>query len=85
MWRLIDSGKSRQQKIERKMFQGNQTAMESTPKPLLPLWKAANNLVGLLVMLVLANKWSNYLQTLHENEMWFSNIKASTSGVNVMK
>jgi hypothetical protein len=29
-------------------------------------------------MLVVANKWSNYLQTLHENEMWFSNIKART-------
>jgi hypothetical protein len=40
-----------------------------------PLLLGASNVLGAVIMLVLANKWSNYLQTLHENEMWFTNIK----------
>ena len=40
-----------------------------------PLISASNKMIGLLVMMYLAHKWSNYLQTLHENDMWFSNIK----------
>ena len=42
-----------------------------------PVLTGVNNILGVIVMLVLANKWSNYLQNLHENEMWFSNIKVS--------
>ncbi len=33
------------------------------------------NLVGFVVMALCANFWSNHLQQLHENDMWFSNIK----------
>ena len=46
-------------------------------KAMAPLLTGANNVAGFIVMLIIANKWSNYLQTLHENEMWFSNIKVS--------
>ena len=43
----------------------------------MPLIKAANTIIGLLVMSIMANMWSNYLQELHENDMWFSNIEVS--------
>ena len=35
----------------------------------------ANKVVGVVVMMVCAYKWSAYLATLHENHFWFSNIK----------
>ena len=35
----------------------------------------ANKVVGVVVMMVCAYKWSTYLATLHENHFWFSNIK----------
>jgi hypothetical protein len=44
----------------------------------MPLLIGASNVVGAIVMLILANKWSNYLSTLHENELWFTNIKVSS-------
>ena len=44
-----------------------------------PLVKSLNTVIGLLVMTVLANLWSNHLQQLHENDMWFSNIGVSFS------
>ena len=47
--------------------------------PWKPLLKTTNTLVGFTVMIILCYKWSNYLQTLHENDMWFSNIKVSFS------
>ena len=44
-----------------------------------PLIKSLNTVIGLLVMTVLANLWSNHLQQLHENDMWFSNIEVCFS------
>ncbi len=44
-----------------------------------PLLWTLNNVVGIVVMLWLSVQWSNYLQTLHENDMWFSNIKVNKS------
>ena len=35
----------------------------------------ANKVVGVIVMMICAYKWSAYLATLHENHFWFSNIK----------
>ena len=35
----------------------------------------ANKVIGLIVMMVCAYKWSAYLATLHENHFWFSEIK----------
>ena len=35
----------------------------------------ANKVVGIIVMMVCAYKWSAYLATLHENHFWFSEIK----------
>ena len=35
----------------------------------------ANKVVGIIVMMVCAYKWSTYLSTLHENHFWFSEIK----------
>lgn len=37
----------------------------------------ANSMVGFIIMLLAAYKWSTYLAQLHENELWFSNIKVS--------
>ena len=34
-----------------------------------------NKLLGLIVMVVLTRKWSNYLAQLHDNQYWFTNIK----------
>jgi len=42
------------------------------PSPLVPL---ISRHLGLLVMLVLVHKWATYLQTIHENQYWFSNIR----------
>ena len=46
------------------------------PSPLVPL---ISRHLGLLVMLVLVHKWATYLQTIHENQYWFSNIRVSYS------
>ena len=35
----------------------------------------ANKVVGVIVMMICAYKWSAYLATLHENHFWFSEIK----------
>ena len=45
----------------------------------MPVIKSLNKIIGLIVMIVLANLWSNHLQQLHENDMWFSNIEVSIS------
>ncbi len=34
-----------------------------------------NRVAGVLVMLALAYKWSNYLAQLHDNQYWFVNIQ----------
>lgn len=44
---------------------------------MMTLVNIGNNILGLLVMIVLSNWWSNHLQQLHENDMWFSNIEVS--------
>ena len=49
--------------------------METTHNRWKPLIHSMNQAVGLIVMVYLCHQWSNYLQTLHENDMWFSNIK----------
>jgi hypothetical protein len=36
-----------------------------------------NKVAGMVVMLVLSYKWSNYLATLHDNHFWFGNIQVS--------
>ena len=41
------------------------------------LYNAANNIVGLLVMILLSYHFSSYLYQLHENDMWFSEIMVS--------
>ena len=41
------------------------------------LASAASTIAGSLVMLVLAYQWSRYLHTLHENDLWFSEIMVS--------
>jgi hypothetical protein len=38
-----------------------------------------NILIGLVVMVLLAQRYSLYLKSLHENEMWFSNIQVQKS------
>lgn len=38
---------------------------------------ALNKLVGVIVVIYIGNKWSNYLQLLHENQFYFSSIKVS--------
>ena len=53
------------------------TKMEAIKSKWKPLVYSVNNMVGLLVMVYLGHQWSNYLQTLHENDMWFSNIKVN--------
>ena len=35
----------------------------------------ANKIVGIIVMMACAYKWTTYLATLHENHLWFSEIK----------
>ena len=37
-----------------------------------------NTVIGIAVLVVVGYKWSNYLQQLHENQMFFSEIKVST-------
>ena len=37
-----------------------------------------NTVIGIVVLVVVGYKWSNYLQQLHENQMFFSEIKVST-------
>ena len=37
-----------------------------------------NTVIGIAVLVVVGYKWSNYLQQLHENQMYFSEIKVST-------
>ena len=44
------------------------------PSPLVP---HISKHLGLLVMLVLASKWATYLTTIHENNLWFSNIRVT--------
>ena len=42
------------------------------------LWRflgAVNLIMGLVVMAALAAKYCQFLQTVHENNLWFSNIK----------
>ena len=34
-----------------------------------------NTIIGAIVVVYIGYKWSNYLQTLHENQMYFSAIK----------
>ena len=36
---------------------------------------ALNTIIGVIVVVYIGHKWSNYLQLLHENQMFFSNIK----------
>ena len=36
-----------------------------------------NKIVGVIVVIYIGNKWSNYLQLLHENQFFFSEIKVS--------
>ena len=40
------------------------------------LW-VLNTIIGVIVVIYIGHKWSNYLQTLHENQMYFSAIKVS--------
>ena len=47
----------------------------------MPLIKSINKVVGLAVMIILANAWSNHLQQIHENDMWFSNIEVSDTNI----
>merc|ERR1711976_837366 len=49
--------------------------MDTTHNRWRPLIHSMNQAVGLIVMVYLCHQWSNYLQTLHENDMRFSNIK----------
>ena len=37
-----------------------------------------NTAIGIVVLVAVGYKWSNYLQQLHENQMFFSEIKVST-------
>ena len=39
------------------------------------VWGAGSRVTGLLVMLLLAYHWSQYLSQLHENDLWFSEIQ----------
>ena len=36
---------------------------------------ALNTIIGVIVVVYIGHKWSNYLQLLHENQMYFSAIK----------
>ena len=36
---------------------------------------ALNTIIGAIVVVYIGHKWSNYLQLLHENQMYFSAIK----------
>ena len=38
---------------------------------------ALNTIVGVIVVVYIGHKWSNYLQLLHENQFYFSSIKVS--------
>ena len=61
---------------KKKMDSPSQTTTTSTSTSI--LWDmalGANKVVGVVVMMVCAYKWSTYLATLHENHFWFSNIK----------
>ena len=37
-----------------------------------------NTVIGIVVLVAVGYKWSNYLQQLHENQMFFSEIKVGT-------
>lgn len=39
------------------------------------LWKILSGTMGLIAIFVIATKYPVYLHTLHENQLWFSNIK----------
>ncbi|XP_064092543.1 probable C-mannosyltransferase DPY19L3 isoform X1 [Macrobrachium nipponense] len=39
------------------------------------LWRILSGTVGVVAIIVIINKYPQYLQTLHENQLWFSNIK----------
>ena len=38
-------------------------------------FSSLNMVVGVIVMIYVGNKWSNYLQLLHENQFFFTGIK----------
>ena len=43
------------------------------------LWRILSATVGIIAIVVTLTKYPQYLNTLHENKLWFSNIKVSLS------
>lgn len=41
------------------------------------LWRILSATVGIIAIVVTLTKYPQYLNTLHENKLWFSNIKVS--------
>lgn len=44
------------------------------------LWKILSGTMGLIAIFVIVTKYPVYLHTLHENQLWFSNIKVYWGG-----
>ena len=51
---------------------------ESAPLTMSSILSYLNTIIGAIVVVYMGYKWSNYLQLLHENQMFFSEIKVKT-------
>ena len=61
--------------LQKKKNDAQPTATTSSTDMFWDIALGANKVVGVIVMMICAYKWSAYLATLHENHFWFSEIK----------
>ena len=75
----VRSNSNESDAVEPKKKKIAQHAAMETIKDILT-WKTVNVVMGLLVCLYLGPKWALQMRELHENDMFFSNIKVNTPG-----
>ena len=61
--------------LQKRKNDAEPTATTSSTDMFWDIALGANKVVGVIVMMICAYKWSAYLATLHENHFWFSEIK----------